>query len=108
MLSSLSSMSPSAPLMLFVNTTGVPGVPPVVDVAPMTGILTIESIAVLATNIASPALLNSIPFAPNGGTLWGGLLLLNGKRRGSVTQADASPHSFPPSFGDQRQMMPSN
>src|SRR5215467_8132426 len=54
MLSLLSSLSPSQPLRLFVNTTGVPGVP---CFPPVVGILTIQSIAVLHTNMASPALL---------------------------------------------------
>src|SRR6516225_10337961 len=60
MLSLLSIAIPSQPLMLFVNTTGVPGIPPV------TGILTIVSNAVLHTNM-SPLLSNSTPFAPKGG-----------------------------------------
>src|SRR5215470_8597229 len=77
MLSSLSMMSPSAPLMLLTKTTGVPGVPPV------TGILMIWSLPVLATNSAFPALLNWRPLAPNGGTP---LVASNG----CVTQAVAT------------------
>jgi hypothetical protein len=49
--------------MLFVNTFGV---------LVATGISTIQSIAVLHTNMVSPALLNSMPFAPKGGTPRGG------------------------------------
>src|SRR5215472_15037248 len=66
MLLQLSSLGPSQPLRLFVNTTGVPGVP---CFPPVVGILTIQSIAVLHTNMASPALLNSTPLAPKGGRL---------------------------------------
>src|SRR6516165_2095840 len=99
MLSLLSSLSPSQPLRLFVNTTGVPGVP---CFPPVVGILTIQSIAVLHTNMASPALLNSTPLAPKGGTPSGGLPLF-GKRVGSgPTQAVAWPHIEPLSVGEKR------
>src|SRR5215831_11831749 len=115
MLSLLSSLSPSQPLMLFVNTVGFPALPSV-----STGILTIQSMAVLHTNMVSNLLLNSIPFAPKGGTPLGGFSLL-GKRlppvggvpgtMGSLAQTDAvagpAPHIEPP-FGENFQMMPWN
>jgi hypothetical protein len=60
------------------------------------------------TNMASPALLNSTPLAPKGGTPSGGLPLF-GKRVGSEpTQAVAWPHFEPLSVGEKRQMMPWN
>src|SRR6516165_7829527 len=118
MLSLLSSLSPSQPLMLFVNTVGFPALPSV-----STGIWTIQSIAVLHTNMVSNLLLNSIPFAPKGGTPLGGFSLL-GKRlppvggfpgvpgtMGSLAQTDAvagpAPHIEPP-FGEKVQMTPRN
>src|SRR6516164_727147 len=95
MLSSLSSLSPSQPLMLFVKTSGFVGV--------ATGIFTIQSIAVLHTNIVSNLLSNSIPFAPNGGTPLLGKSVASGP-----AQIDASPQALPLSLGEKRQMMPSN
>ena len=52
--------------MLLTNTAAVPGLPAI------TGIFTIVSLPVLATNSALPALLKPSPLAPNGGTPGGG------------------------------------
>src|SRR6516162_9818476 len=98
MLSSLSSLSPSQPLMLFVNTSGDWGV--------ATGILTIQSIAVLQTNMVSPALLNSMPLAPNGGTPLLGKSVASGPAQGFAV-AGPAPQIDPP-FGWKVQMMPAN
>ena len=48
--------------MLLTKTVAAPALPPV------TGIFTIVSLPVLATNSALPALLKPSPLAPNGGT----------------------------------------
>src|SRR5262249_23679767 len=61
-LSSPSITSPSAPLMLLTKMAGVPGV------TPLTGICTIVSLPVLATNKMDCALLKPRPLAPNGGS----------------------------------------
>src|SRR5215471_13328984 len=108
MLSLLSILSPSQPLMLFVNTSGVPAVP---CFPPVVGILTIQSIAVLHTNMVSPALLNSTPFAPKGGTPSGGLPLF-GRSVGSgpaqtVAGCDGA-QKFASDGGVYFQMMPLN
>src|SRR5262252_8092783 len=113
MLSLLSMAIPSQPLMLFVSTAGVPWSPVVLS----KGILTIQSNAVLHTNMAVASLLNSTPFAPKGGIpknppvdvelhVVGSLAVVQafGLRRSSSTHLSAWPQALPVSF----QMMPLN